>query len=106
MRAEELAAQFAANYSHVNGTEEQELQAMRNRFQYYSSKYSVINGVPCSNRSETRKQCAEFNVLKNANETYLNMTLTRDKHFYHISVNTNHTSVHVPTNVFDGGRFF
>lgn len=29
------------------------------------------------------------------------MELSRDTHFYNISVNTNHSSVHVPTNVYD-----
>lgn len=74
-------------------------------FQYYSSKYSTINGNPCSNRSETKEQCNDFDIVRNATETtYLNMTLKRDKHFYHISVNTEYTSVHVPTNVYDKGR--
>lgn len=78
---------------------------MRNEYQYFSSKYSMINGIPCTMRSETRTQCTQFNVLRNATATYLNMWLQRDKHFYHISVNTTHTSVHVPTNVFDGCKF-
>lgn len=93
------------NYTQtVNGTEEDELQELRDKYQYYSSKYSMINGVPCTNRPETQKPCSEFKVLKNATATYLSMWLQRDKHFYHISVNTTHTSVHVPTNVFDGSK--
>lgn len=92
-KAQELAREFV-----FNDTDAED-------FQYYSSKYSTINDVPCTNRSETREQCLKFDIVKNATETtYLNMTLKRDKHFYHISVNTNHTSVHVPTNVYDKGR--
>lgn len=105
-RAEELAEDFNRNFSQtINGTEDYELQEMRNKYQYYSSKYSMINGVPCTMRSETRTQCIQFKVLKNATATYLNMSLQRNKHFYHIMVNTEHTSVHVPTNVFDGCEF-
>lgn len=98
-----MAEDFASNYTeNGNGTDDKELQALRNKYQYYSSKYSMINGIPCSNRSESKVPCS-FKILKNATATYLNMWLQRDKHFYHISVNTTHASVHVPTNVFDGG---
>lgn len=91
--AEELAENFV-----FNDTESES-------FQYYSSKYSTINGVSCTNRSETKEQCNEFEIVRNATETtYLNMTLKRDKHFYHISVNTEFASVHVPTNVYDRGN--
>lgn len=101
-----MAEEFAKNYTQtVNGTEEKKLQDIRNKYQYYSSKYSNINGNSCTNRSETKQQCLNFKVLRNATATYLNMTLQPDKHFFHISVNTTHTSVHVPTNVFDGGTF-
>jgi hypothetical protein len=31
------------------------------------------------------------------------MNLTVNKHFYNIPVNTNHSAVHVPTNVYDQG---
>lgn len=92
-KAEKLATNFE-----FNETEAEE-------FQYYSSKYSTINGVPCSERMETKTQCTEFEIVKNATKTlYKNMTLTRNKHFYHINVNTQHTSVHVPTNVYDEGE--
>lgn len=92
-KAEKLAAEFRYNESDAEN------------FQYYSSKYSTINDVPCSNRSETKEQCNEFEIVVNATQsTYLNMTLKRDKHFYHISVNTAYTSVHVPTNVYDKGE--
>lgn len=105
-KAEQLAEEFTLNHKQTaNGTEDKELQELRNKYQYYSSKYSMINGIPCTNRPETQKPCSEFNVLKNATATYLSMWLQRDKHFYHISVNTTHTSVHVPTNVFDGGEY-
>lgn len=93
VKAEKLATDFVYNKTDAEN------------FQYYSSKYSTINGVNCSQRSETREQCTKFGIVKNATETlYLDMTLIRDKHFYHINVNTNHTSVHVPTNVYDEGE--
>lgn len=92
-KAEELAKNFVFNETEAEN------------FQYYSSKYSTINGIPCSHRSETKEQCTDFDIVKEATETtYKNMTLKRDKHFYHISVNTDHTSVHVPTNVYDKSR--
>lgn len=103
-KAEKLAEEFSRKYlQNANETVQAELQAMRNDYQYYSSKYSNINDVPCTLRFETKNQCSNFKVLRNATATYLNMYLQRDKHFYHINVNTSHTSVHVPTNVFDGG---
>jgi len=34
------------------------------------------------------------------------MVLTPNSHFYNIPVNTSFSSVHVPTNVFDGGEYF
>lgn len=93
VKAEKLAADFVYNETDAEN------------FQYYSSKYSTINGVNCSQRAETREQCTKFEIVKNATQTlYLNMTLIRDKHFYHINVNTNYTSVHVPTNVYDEGE--
>lgn len=99
-----MAEEFAKNFTNMDETTEKELKDLRNNYQYYSSKYSVINGVSCANRSETKVQCSNFKILKNANLTYLDMWLQRDKHFYHISVNKTHTSVHVPTNVFDGSE--
>lgn len=104
-KAEELAEEFDKRFtSNANGTEDAELHRMRKEYKYYSSKYSVINNVSCKNRSETQKQCSSFKILKNADANYKKMFLQRDNHFYHISVNTTHTSVHVPTNVFDGGE--
>jgi hypothetical protein len=34
------------------------------------------------------------------------MALTPNSHFYNIPVNTSFSSVHVPTNVFDGGKCY
>lgn len=39
-------------------------------------------------------------ISKNAS-FYQRMILDRDTHFYNIFVNTSHSSVHVPTNVYD-----
>lgn len=61
-------------------------------FQYYSSKFSAFEG----------KSAEELmDHLKNNSYMYLNMTLNPDTHFYNISVNTEHSSVHVPSNVYD-----
>lgn len=98
-KAEELAEEYAKNYTQ----NQNETVNQRDNYKYYSSKYSNINDKPCTERPETKNQCSNFKVLKNAAQTYLNMTLERDKHFYHIKVNKEYTSVHVPTNVFDGG---
>lgn len=48
----------------------------------------------------TTDEC-QFHTIMNYSRTYKPIYLTRDTHFYDISVNTSHSSVHVPTNVFD-----
>lgn len=63
-------------------------------FAYYSSKFSKFNNVS----SETLKES-----LHKYNSTYLNFTLNPDTHFYNISVDTEHSSVHVPSNIYDRG---
>lgn len=36
-------------------------------------------------------------------EVYREMSFDRDSHFFDLNVNTTHSSVHVPTNVYDNG---
>lgn len=63
---------------------------------YYSSKYSVVqNGSKAYEFPETME--TEQRKL----HTYRVMIFDQDTHFYNISVNTSHSSVHVPTNIFD-----
>ncbi|XP_030376767.1 voltage-dependent calcium channel subunit alpha-2/delta-3 [Scaptodrosophila lebanonensis] len=59
---------------------------------YYSSKYSAFNG----NRSEELLEGMQI-----YEDMYLNLTLNPDTHFYNISVDTQHSAVHVPSNVYD-----
>lgn len=63
-------------------------------FQYYSSKYSpVVEG------EATEVELHE--ILRGNKDMYRNISLKNDSHFYNLYVNTNHSSVHVPTNVYD-----
>ncbi|KAL9929271.1 ca[2+] channel Muscle-specific alpha2/delta subunit [Glossina fuscipes fuscipes] len=63
-------------------------------FQYYSSKYSQFEGKAIEELPENMREDVRM---------YLNFTLNPDTHFYNISVDTEHSSVHVPTNVYDRG---
>lgn len=64
-------------------------------FQYYSSKYSQFEGKAIEELPENMREDVRM---------YLNFTLNPDTHFYNISVDTEHSSVHVPTNVYDRGE--
>lgn len=72
-------------------------------YTYYSSKYSPINGMNMTSTAEFKGEELMEVVLK-AGDTYRSMTLEEDTHFYNISVNTTHSSVHVPTNVYDKSK--
>lgn len=61
-------------------------------FQYYNSKYSLFDGKPAE---------MPLDSIKENDRMYLNFTLNPDTHFYNISVDTTHSSVHVPSNVYD-----
>lgn len=86
--AEEVSEQFE-----LNETESQ-------NYSYYSSKYSPINGKTINETAEFKNEDLPEIVVKSIS-TYQPMTLDPDTHFYNISVNTTHSSVHVPTNVYD-----
>lgn len=66
-------------------------------YTYFSSKYSPKNDL---NITEELEDSLPEIVKKNP-RFYQKMLLDRDTHFYNISVNTTHSSVHVPTNVYD-----
>lgn len=62
---------------------------------YYSSKYSNVS-------DDEPFDLEEFSLSVKKNEwMYRYMEVDPDSHFFNISVNTNHSSVHVPTNVYD-----
>lgn len=69
-------------------------------YSYYSSKYSPLNGLNITQTAESKNHELPEVILEQA-KLYKNMTLDQDTHFYNISVNTTHSSVHVPTNVYD-----
>lgn len=80
MKAEKVSEEFEFN------------EEMINNLTYYSSKYSKLgNRDPACARTES--------MIKN--DIYLPMYFNQDTHFYNISVNTTHSSVHVPTNIYD-----
>lgn len=64
-------------------------------FQYFSSKYSPVAGVPYD-----PEKLWPPGVREN-NDTYKTMYFNQDTHFYDIPVNTTHSSVQVPSNVYD-----
>lgn len=76
-------------------------------FTYYSSKYSPLNGMSLENTAIFKdddctngEECLPEVVIESRN-LYQPMDLEEDTHFYNIAVNTTHSSVHVPTNVYD-----
>lgn len=79
MKAENVSEQFEFN------------ETMAENLHYSSSKYSrKLNG-------------SSAYTLPNAEDApiYETMYFNQDTHFYDISVNTQHSSVHVPTNIYD-----
>lgn len=63
-------------------------------FKYYSSRWSPIEGTEPIKLSKS---------LKKNRHLYLGLKLNNDTHFYNLPVNTTHSSVYVPTNVYDKG---
>lgn len=75
----------------------------RETLQYYSSKYSPMSFEEGDGilRNCTTGECQFETISKLLYKTYMPFSLSRDTHFYDISVNTSMSSVHVPTNVYD-----
>ncbi|XP_028034568.1 voltage-dependent calcium channel subunit alpha-2/delta-4-like isoform X1 [Bombyx mandarina] len=88
----ETAIQIARNFNYVkNASEIQD-------FTYCSAKYSNFTyEIPGDKPVSDEKSKPKF--TKN-NPHYTTVSLVRDSHFYDINVNTNHSCVHVPTNIF------
>ncbi|XP_043273929.1 voltage-dependent calcium channel subunit alpha-2/delta-3 isoform X2 [Venturia canescens] len=61
---------------------------------YVSGKYSNVIDMPETSTPQS---------IRRNYSTFRDMELTSDSHFYNIPVNTNYSSVHVPTNVWDLG---
>lgn len=87
--AEEVAESFQ-----FNETEAQ-------NFTYYSSKYSTANNVTIVDRMKDNTPA----IVTQNQDMYRDMQLDQDTHFYNISVNTTHSSVHVPINVYDKSKY-
>lgn len=68
-------------------------------YTYYSSKYSPKNDFNETVTEQFEESLPE--IVVKYKTFYEKMLLDRDTHFYNISVNTTHSSVHVPTNVYD-----
>ncbi|KRT83163.1 VWA domain-containing protein [Oryctes borbonicus] len=64
------------------------------KFTYHSSKYSPVNGEGV----ELPDSIVDNEYM------YDPMEFDTDSHFYNIEVNTTYSSVHVPTNIYDGFR--
>lgn len=71
-------------------------------FTYYSSKYSTANNISITDR---KGENDTLKTIKDVMSMYKPMTLDQDTHFYNISVNTTHSSVHVPINVYDNSKY-
>lgn len=67
-------------------------------YTYYSSKYSPVDDENV-NATEFLLSLPEI-VRKEEMRFFQNLSLYRDTHFYNINVNTSHSSVHLPTNVY------
>lgn len=91
--AEESHRNFTIDFKEKFGniTDDEEREAIFENQTYYSSKYSNVSNL-----------VIEQEIPKSINVSRLrNMTFEQDTHFYNISVNITHSSVHVPTNIFD-----
>lgn len=68
---------------------------------YYSSMYSPIDDASIEESYIRRNQGELPEIIVDSPDMYRRMYLDKDTHFYDIAVNTTHSSVHVPTNVYD-----
>ncbi|VVC93340.1 unnamed protein product [Leptidea sinapis] len=83
--AERLAAEF--NFTEVKNT----------KFEYCSAKYSDFYYEDGSQLERDEEDVPKF--ARN-NSNYMEVSLEKDSHFYDISVNTNMSCIHVPTNIY------
>ncbi|XP_013197195.2 voltage-dependent calcium channel subunit alpha-2/delta-4 isoform X2 [Amyelois transitella] len=69
-------------------------------FQYCSAKYSTFEYEDEKAAEAANKYEITIPRFAVDNPNYLNISLEKDSHFYDISVNTNISCVHVPTNIY------
>lgn len=74
-----------------------------NNYTYYSCTYSNISD-PQINK-EITDLIKKFPSLKSNKQMYRKMTMDNDTHFYNLMVNTTHSAVHVPINIYDKGKY-
>ncbi|KAF7991534.1 hypothetical protein HCN44_008905 [Aphidius gifuensis] len=91
--AEDAAEKWDLNDDNDNNVKNNNI----NNLTYVSSKYSPV--VDKNGQIKIQPKIPE--KMKSNAHIYRNMTLNEDSHFYNIPVNTNYSSVHIPTNVYD-----
>lgn len=72
------------------------LETERAKIYYKNSKFSNISVIDTGPNFTVATM---YEVPQNLN--FEEMTLSRDQHFSNVLVNTNYSSVHVPTNIYD-----
>lgn len=70
-------------------------------FEYCSAKYSKFMFEDPSEEPLNKADIDTPKYVNDASNLYMDVSLIKDTHFYNISVNTNTSCVHVPTNIFD-----
>ncbi|KAL1493158.1 hypothetical protein ABEB36_011269 [Hypothenemus hampei] len=79
----------------------------KKNFSYYNSRWSEIANVSnCISNETNSNQTDEIDeidskFIKASRSRYSVLQLNNDTHFYNLPVNTTHSSVYVPTNVYD-----
>lgn len=86
------AEKLAKEFNYIKKADE------HTQFEYCSAKYSNFN-YEDPNEAPPASENERPKFAKNTTH-YMNVTLTKDSHFYDINVNTNTSCVHVPTNIF------
>lgn len=66
---------------------------------YYNSKYSIV----INDEGDTHIPELPESIQEDAG-MYMNISVTPNSHFHDIPVNVSHSSVHVPTNVYDRSK--
>lgn len=73
-------------------------------FEYCSAKYSKFFYEDEADNPDSEDAEEPPRYVLNTTR-FMNVSLERDSHFYNINVNTNTSCVHVPTNIFDLGKY-
>lgn len=75
------------------------------QFEYCSAKYSNFSyeSVNETDGNRTYTDDKNFPEFATNNNNYMRIDLEKDSHFYDISITTNTSCVHVPTNIYYKG---